>query len=117
MSCAVLNFFFLLCPGLKFLREVDFDTRDEIADRLENIAHGLGSWRQIASKYGMEEHQIGGLANSQQPAGQEVMKFLLASNPDLTVYSFCKTLKEANLKRFDIVKVLEGHLTVKNESK
>lgn len=69
----------------------------------------------MAAKYGMEEHKIRGLANTLEP-GREVMEFLLASKPDLTVYSFCKKLKEENMKRFDIVKVLEGHLSIKKES-
>lgn len=110
-----IKLFFLLYTGLKYLREVDLNIRDEVATRLENQTHGLGGWRQLAVKYRMEELQIGGLANARQP-GQEVMEFLLASKPDLTVYSFCKKLKEENMKRFDIVKVLEGHLSTKKES-
>lgn len=64
----------------------------------------------------MEEHKIRGLENNQQP-GQEVMEFLGGSKPDLTVYSFCKALKEDKMKRLDIVKVLENHFTIKKESK
>ena len=50
----------------------------------------------------------------QQP-GQEVLEYISASQPDLTVYSFCKKLKEDNMKRFDIVKILEGHLSIEKE--
>ncbi|KAL9971593.1 hypothetical protein ACROYT_G017773 [Oculina patagonica] len=99
----------------KYLREVDLNIRDEIATHLENQSHVLGGWRKLAAKYKMEDHLIGGLANVRQP-GREVMEFLRASKPDLTVYSFCKTLKEKDMKRFDIVKVLEGYLSIKKES-
>lgn len=115
MSCAVINVFSLLCAGLKYLSEVDLDTQEKIATHLENRTPGLGGWRQIAAEYGMEKHQIRGLENARQP-GQEVMEFLLGSNPDLTVYSFCKRLKEDNMNRLDIVKLLEGHLSIKKES-
>ena len=60
----------------------------------------------------MEEHKIRALENNQQP-GQQVMEFLGGFKPNLTVYSFCKTLKEDKMKRLDIVTVrLEDHLTV-----
>lgn len=104
------------CEGkrLKCLIEVgnlDYETRDEIASLLEDRTPGLGGYRQIATKYGMKEHQVRGLANSPQP-GHAVLEFLRGSKPDLTVYSFCKILKEDNMKRFDIVRVLEDHLSI-----
>jgi len=92
----------------KLLTELDIDTRDEVASLLENKLFGLGGCRQVAAKYGMKNHQIGALNNSEQP-GQDVMEFLEGKKPNLTVYSFCKTLKENNIERFDIVKILENH--------
>ena len=64
----------------------------------------------------MKEYQVRGLENSSQP-GQDVMEFLQGSNTNLTAYSFCKKLKEDNMKRFDIVRVLENHLSIEKESK
>ena len=116
MSCAVINVFSPLCAGLKYLSEVDFVTREEIATYLEDETPDLVGWRQIADKYKMKKHQIKALVNKQQP-GLQVLDYLGGSNPDLTVYSFCKTLKEDNMKRFDIVKVLEGHLSIKEEGR
>jgi len=106
------------CEGkrLKYLREVDLDTRDKIAILLEDKTPGLGGCRQIAAKYGMEEHLVRGLANLRQ-SGNAVLEFLRGSKPDLTVYSFCKTLKEDNMNRCDIVMVLEDHLSIEKESK
>ena len=106
----------LQISGLKYLREVDLDTRDEIATLLQEKIPGLGGYRQIAADYGMKEYQVRGLENSNQP-GQDVMEFLRGSNTNLTVYSFCKKLKEDKIKRFDIVRVLENHLSIEKESK
>ena len=64
----------------------------------------------------MKEYEVKGLKNSPQP-GQDVLEFLQGSNTELTVYSFCKKLKEDNMKRFDIVKVLENHLSIEEEGK
>ena len=64
----------------------------------------------------MKEYQVRGLENSRQP-GQDVMEFLRGSNTNLTVYSFCKKFKEDNMKRFDIVRILEDHLSIEKERK
>ena len=42
--------------------------------------------------------------------GEEVIACLKTSNPSLTVYHFCKTLKEENIRRLDIVDVLSADL-------
>lgn len=47
-----------------------------------------------------------------QDAGKELIAYLKGTNPDLKVYEFCKTLKERNIRRFDIIKELLGHLSV-----
>ena len=64
----------------------------------------------------MKDYEVKGLENSRQP-GQDVLEFLQGTNPELTVYHFCKKLKEDNMKRFDIVRVLENHLSIEKESK
>ena len=53
------------------------------------------------------------LDNSKEP-GKDVMEFLMGSKPDLTVYSFCKVLKEDKIERFDIAKLLEKHLLIQD---
>ena len=50
-------------------------------------------------------------------AGKTTIGYVKAFNPDLTVYEFCKTLKERNIRRFDIVKELLGHLSVMSSEK
>ena len=101
--------------GLKNLNEVDnLETRDQIDSLLEEKTPGLGDYRRIAEEYGMKKHEVQALKNSNQP-GQGVMEFLHGSKPDLTVYSFCKMLKGDNMKRFDIVKILEDHLSIQIE--
>lgn len=42
------------------------------------------------------------------------MEFLMGSKPDLTVYSFCKVLKDDKIERFDIVKLLEDHFLIRD---
>ena len=64
----------------------------------------------------MKQYQVKGLENSRHP-GQDVLEFLRGSNTKLTVYNFCKKLKEDSMKRFDIVTVLEDHLSIEKESK
>ena len=59
----------------------------------------------------MEEFHIEYLEGNPE-AGKLTMSYLRATDPELTVYEFCKTLKEYNMKRLDIVKELLDHLTV-----
>lgn len=71
---------------------------------MRNIT-GAGGWKHIACKYKMDLLDVNSLEGSQD-AGARVVDFLKAQNPELTVYDFCKTLKEPNIRRLDIVKVL-----------
>ena len=66
---------------------------------------------QLAIKYKMEKHKIFALENNLGTAGKGVIEFLTTSNPELTVYDFCKNLKEENIRRLDIVEVLSAHLS------
>ena len=63
------------------------------------------------SKYGMDQRQISLLENDHE-AGKMTLDYLRASTPHLTVYDFCKTLKEHNIWRLDIANELRGHLSV-----
>lgn len=99
----------------KRLRELDINTRDEIALLLQKIKFGLGGFKKVAAEYGMTQVQIGALENSREP-GNDVLEFIVMSKPDLTVYSFCKTLKGDKFKRCDIVGKLEDHFLVQDET-
>ena len=50
-------------------------------------------------------------------AGKNTIEYVKASNPNLKVYEFCKTLKERDIRRFDIVEELLGHLSVLSSEK
>ena len=107
---------FLHFSVYKCLSDVDLDTRDRIEILLTQTRGILAGWRQIAFKYGMEQLKIKSLENDPE-AGKTTLEFLLSINPVLTVYDFCKTLKEHNIRRLDIVNALQGHLSVSSSSK
>ena len=98
----------------KCLKDIDISTRDQIEDLLTQKSYGSGGWRQVAFKYGMDQLKIKSLEKDPE-AGKKTLEYLGATNPDLTVYDLCKTLKE--YKRLDIVKELRGHLSVPSSSK
>lgn len=100
----------LICTsGPRCLSEVDFSTMDCVASLLGSQR----DWRGIGSKYGMAGYKIDALANATpDERGRGVLEFLKTSKPKLTVYDFCKTLKEETFQRFDIVKELENHFLV-----
>ena len=100
----------------KCLRNIDINTYERIGLLLTRKIHGLGGWRQIAFKYGMDRLYIKSLENDPE-ASISTLGYLEACFPELTVYNFCKTLKEHNMRRFDIIKELLGHLSVPSSSK
>ena len=103
-------------PVYKCLKDIDISTQDRIEGLLTQKRYGLGRWREVAFKYEMDHVRITSLENDPE-AGKKTLEYLGASNPDLTVYDFCKTLKEHNIRRLDIVKELLGHLSVPSSSK
>ena len=90
-------------------------TLHEIACLLGKRSVGLGGVTQVASTYGMPRYAIMALENHMEP-GKAVLEYLMASKPDLTVYSFCKTLKRKEFNRFDIVRRLEDHISFSKET-
>ena len=80
---------------------------------MQNIV-ATGGWRQVACKYKMDDLDVRSMASCQD-AGARVVDFLKAQNPELTVYDFCKTLKEPNIRRLDIVQELLSHLSLPME--
>lgn len=93
------------------LSDVHLDTKTKVETLLTKTIQGLGGWKQVADKYKMDKDVIESLETNQD-AGKTVISYLKATNPDLTVYEFCKTLKERNIRRFDIVKELLSQLSV-----
>jgi len=93
----------------------DLHTRDRIGDLLTLKGSGSGAWRHIAFKYEMDQLQIK-LLEDDAEAGRKTLEYLRTSNPDLTVYDFCKALKEDRVRRLNIVKELLEHLSVPNSS-
>ena len=76
---------------------------------------GLGGWKEIAVEYSMDENKIESLENSDNPT-ENVLAYLGASRPRLTVYDFCKTLiLHQKIKRNDVVEVLLPHLSFKED--
>jgi len=103
----------LFCVPLdyKCLTQIDDKTQSNVETLLTKKIPGLGGWKQVAIKYDMDEVTRDSLEDSSD-AGKITIGYLKATNPYLTVYEFCKTLKERNIRRFDIVKELLGHLSV-----
>ena len=73
--------------------------------------YGRGGWREVAARYELERYKIDSLSSSNEP-GKSVIDFLTGSRPNLTVYDFCKVLKENAIKRLDIVNILKDHFLV-----
>ena len=104
-------FFFFL--GYKYLSEVfqhSLETQEKVEKLLVKKIPGLGGWKHVAFKYKMDELDISSLEGNQE-AGKSIIEYLRANNTELTVYEFCKTLKESNIRRLDIVNQLLGHLS------
>ena len=108
---SLIQIYFFSFPGLRCLRDVDLNIKSNIETLLTNKVHGGGGWRQVASNYEMDELHIDSLEGNPD-AGKSVISYLKATYPDLTVYDFCKTLRERNIRRFDIIQKLLGQLSV-----
>lgn len=104
-------FFFFSFSVYKCLSDVDLNTKTKVETLLTRKIQGLGGWRQVADKYEMDEVIIDSLEGNQD-AGKEIISYLKGANPDLTVYEFCKTLKERNIRRLDIIRELLSQLSV-----
>lgn len=107
---------FYVSTDYKCLTQIDDKTQSKVETLLTKKIHGLGGWKQIASKYGMDEVDRDSLEGNPD-AGKATVGYVKATHPYLTVYEFCKTLKERNIQRFDIIKELLGHLSVLSSEK
>ena len=107
LQTALLIFFGLL--GFKYLTEVFQDNLqilESVAKRLQTKVPDAGGWKQVAHKYGMAEETRDSLEGSQE-RGESVIGYLKTAHPQLTVYEFCKYLKD--IKRNDIIIALSDH--------
>ena len=82
----------------------------ELGTYMSQKKYGLGGWREVAHKYEMYQFCIDALRNDPE-AGSKTLGFLESAVPELTVYDFCKTLKEHHIRRLDIVQELENHFS------
>ena len=96
--------------SLTDVQQQDFKTYERVGHLLSQKKYGLGGWREVAHKYGMDQFCIDALENDPE-AGSKTLGFLEAAVPELTVYDFCETLKEHHIRRLDIVKKLENHFS------
>ena len=100
----------MLLLGFKCLTQV-FEDNPKIQNKVENLLEdtdaGTGGWKDVAHMYNMEKDAINHLARHQD-AGKSVIGYLTSFKPELTVYEFCKYLKD--IKRNDIIKALSEHL-------
>ncbi|CAH3166092.1 unnamed protein product [Porites evermanni] len=93
----------------KYLTEVFQDNLqilESVAKRLQTKVPDAGGWKQVAHKYGMAEETRDSLEGSQE-RGESVIGYLKTAHPQLTVYEFCKYLKD--IKRNDIIIALSDH--------
>ena len=88
----------------------DFQTYERVGCLLSQKIHGLGGWWEVAHKYKMDQVHIDDLRNDPE-AGSKTLGFLGSAVPELTVYDFCKTLKERHIRRLDIVQELQNHFS------
>ena len=96
--------------SLTDVQQQDFQTYERVGHLLSQKIHGLGGWREVAHKYGMDQVHIDALRNNPE-AGSKTLGYLVSAVPELTVYDFCETLKEYHIRRLDIVKELEKHVS------
>ena len=105
-------------PGYRKLAEAfsrSLDLKETVAYLLQK--EGVAGYKNVAVNYMMKDLDLLKLKGCPNP-GEDVLGFLESTNPDLTVYQFCKVLKSKNLRRLDIVNILVDYLMVdRNDSK
>ena len=98
-------------PGYRELAEVfdsDLYLKGTVANLLERET-GLcrKTYKQVAFQYKVKD--IDRLDRCENP-GEDVLDSLKSSQPNLTVYHFCKVLKGEKIRRLDIVNKLVDYL-------
>ena len=106
----LLSYFFFVLLGFKYLTEVFRDNlqiQESVGKLLQKKVPDAGGWKQLAHKYEMAEETRDSLEGHQE-RGKSVIEYLKSAHPELTVYEFCKCLKD--IKRNDIIILLSDHL-------
>ncbi|XP_044176517.1 uncharacterized protein LOC114972098 isoform X1 [Acropora millepora] len=80
--------------------------KNKVANLLRKKVENIAGYKHVAFHYQMD---IDVLEQCQNP-GEGVIDKFEATYPDLTVYHFCKVLKNIKIRRLDIVNELKGHL-------
>ena len=96
--------------GFKYLTEVfgdNLNIQEGVGKRLQKAVPDAGGWKEVAHKYKMTEESRDALEGCQE-RGKGVIDYLKTAHPELTVYEFCKYLKD--IKRNDIIIALSDHL-------
>lgn len=85
-----------------------FPLKTTVEDLLEKETNAYGkTCKHVAFKYRM--YNINRLERWKNP-GAEVFCYLESTHPNLTVYHFCKELKDENIRRLDFVNKFVHHL-------
>ncbi|XP_044173316.1 uncharacterized protein LOC114949063 isoform X3 [Acropora millepora] len=96
--------------GYTLLSKLSLDVEEWVGKELSVELGGNKAWKFLADHYKMERTNINLLKKKMLP-GVATIDHIKAVAPDLTVYNFCKTLKQHNIRRLDIVQRLKGHLS------
>ena len=111
LVAAFLTFLFPF-PGYTKLAEAfnsSLDLKDTVAYLLQE--EGVAGYKHVAVNYKMKDLDLLKLRGCPKP-GEEVLGYLESTNPDLTVYQFCKVLKGKKIRRLDIVNILVDYLMI-----
>lgn len=92
------------------LSKLPLDVEEMVGKELSLEVVGTKAWKFLADHYKMERTNINLLEKEKLP-GVATIEHIKTVAPDLTVYNFCKTLKQHNIRRLDIVQRLKGHLS------
>ena len=96
--------------GFKYLADVfrdNWEIENTVEKLLEDTHAGTGGWEEVAHSFGICEEYRDFLEQLQE-GGRGVIDHLKIFYPPLTVYDFCKYLKD--IKRNDIIIALSDHL-------
>ena len=109
-TALLILFLFFVLLGFKYLAEVfrdNWEIKDRVEKLLEDTHAGTGGWEEVAHRFGMREEHRDSLERLQE-GGRGVIDYLTMVYPELTVYDFCKYLKD--ITRNDIIIALSDHL-------
>ena len=96
-------------PGYRKLTEV-FDSHLSLKETVTSLLEKeTNACKHVAFHYKMKSIDRHKLERCKNP-GENVLGYLETKHPDLTVYHFCKVLKDKDIRRLDIVNELVDYL-------